>query len=85
MKDEYCSMLVIFKSTYTCSVAASTLGGRVVPLARLAAFKQRLLPRLRKGFDERVLIYVPDYYDLEELRKLLRDETLSFCCVHECV
>eukprot|EP00108_Taenia_solium_P010938 TsM_000954800 transcript=TsM_000954800 gene=TsM_000954800 len=61
----------------------SDTGGRTVPLARLAAFKQRLLPRLRKGFDERVLIYVPDYYDLEELRKLLREEALSFCCIHE--
>ncbi|CDS40778.1 digestive organ expansion factor [Echinococcus multilocularis] len=61
----------------------SDTGGRTVPLARLAAFKQRLLPRLRKGVDERVLIYVPDYYDLEELRKLLREEALSFCCVHE--
>ncbi|KAL5111407.1 hypothetical protein TcWFU_001571 [Taenia crassiceps] len=58
-------------------------GGRVVPLARLAAFKQRLLPRLRRGLDERVLIYVPDYYDMEELRKLLREQALSFCCVHE--
>ncbi|VDM33159.1 unnamed protein product [Hydatigera taeniaeformis] len=61
----------------------SETGGRVVPLARLATFKQRLLPRLRKGLDERILIYVPDYYDLEELRKVLREEALSFCCIHE--
>lgn len=52
-------------------------------MARLAAFKQRILPRLRKGLDDRVLIYVPDYYDLEELRNLLRQESLSFCHVHE--
>ncbi|KAM7540743.1 hypothetical protein Aperf_G00000034277 [Anoplocephala perfoliata] len=61
----------------------SDKGGRTIPLARLAAFKQRILPRLRKGVDERVLIYVPDYYDLEELRKLLREEALSFCYIHE--
>lgn len=61
------------------------VAGRAVPLARLAAFKQRLLPRLRRGLDERVLIYVPDYYDLEELRALLHNESLSFCYVHEYV
>ncbi|VDL55118.1 unnamed protein product [Hymenolepis diminuta] len=61
----------------------SDKGGRAIPIARLAAFKQRILPRLRKGLDERVLIYVPDYYDLEELRKLSREEALSFCYIHE--
>nr|CDS33927.1 digestive organ expansion factor [Hymenolepis microstoma] len=69
----------------TCSTPynLSDKGGRAIPIARLAAFKHRILPRLRKGLDERVLIYVPDYYDFEELRKLLREEALSFCYVHE--
>ncbi|VDN34840.1 unnamed protein product [Dibothriocephalus latus] len=38
---------------------------------------------MRRGIDQRVLIYVPDYFDLEELRNLLREESLSFCHVHE--
>ncbi|CAL8069499.1 unnamed protein product [Calicophoron daubneyi] len=59
------------------------LSGRAVPLARMNTFKQRVLPRLRRGLDQRVLIYVPDFYDLEELRALLRLESLDFCCVHE--
>uniref|UniRef100_A0A0V0J7V9 U3 small nucleolar RNA-associated protein 25 homolog n=1 Tax=Schistocephalus solidus TaxID=70667 RepID=A0A0V0J7V9_SCHSO len=65
------------------SVNLTDKSGRVVPQARLAAFKQRLLPRLRRGIDHRVLIYVPDYFDLEELRNLLREESLSFCHIHE--
>ncbi|BHF62200.1 hypothetical protein SprV_0100518100 [Sparganum proliferum] len=65
------------------SVNLTEKSGRVVPQARLSAFKQRLLPRLRRGIDHRVLIYVPDYFDLEELRNLLREESLSFCHVHE--
>ncbi|VDD84378.1 unnamed protein product [Mesocestoides corti] len=73
--------LLLKKSLLACDF--SDKGGRAIPLARLAAFKQRLLPRLRKGLDERVLIYVPDYYDIEELRNLLREEALSFCYVHE--
>ena len=28
---------------------------------------------------------MPDYYDLEELRDLLREEALSFCYIHEYV
>ncbi len=28
-------------------------------------------------------VYVPDYYDLEELRHLMREEALSFCHIHE--
>ncbi|VDP92614.1 unnamed protein product [Echinostoma caproni] len=59
------------------------LSDRAIPLARLNAFKQRVLPRLRRGLDPRVLIYVPDFYDLEELRLLLRAESLDFCCIHE--
>ncbi|KAF5396732.1 hypothetical protein PHET_10348, partial [Paragonimus heterotremus] len=59
------------------------MGGRAVPLARMNAFKLRVLPRLRRGTDPRVLIYVPDFYDLEELRVLLTAESLDFCCVNE--
>ncbi|KAA0198881.1 Digestive organ expansion factor [Fasciolopsis buskii] len=57
--------------------------GRAMPIARMNAFKQRVLPKLRRGLDSRVLIYVPDFYDLEELRLLLTTESLDFCCVHE--
>nr|AAW26419.1 SJCHGC03513 protein [Schistosoma japonicum] len=52
-------------------------------MARLNAFKQRILPRLRRGTDPRVLIYVPDFYDLEELRQVLLSESLDFCCINE--
>ncbi|TNN07979.1 Digestive organ expansion factor [Schistosoma japonicum] len=59
------------------------LSGRNVSMARLNAFKQRILPRLRRGTDPRVLIYVPDFYDLEELRQVLLSESLDFCCINE--
>ncbi|TGZ68536.1 hypothetical protein CRM22_004212 [Opisthorchis felineus] len=59
------------------------LADRAVPLARMNAFKIRILPRLRRGVDPRVLIYVPAFYDLEELRLILTAESLDFCCIHE--
>ncbi|CAH8570314.1 unnamed protein product [Heterobilharzia americana] len=59
------------------------MSGRNVSVARLNAFKQRILPRLRRGSDPRVLIYVTDFYDLEELRQTLRSESLDFCCINE--
>ncbi|KAA3672016.1 U3 small nucleolar RNA-associated protein 25 [Paragonimus westermani] len=65
------------------NLSRSYMGGRAVPLARMNAFKLRVLPRLRRGTDPRVLIYVPDFYDLEELRVLLTAESLDFCCVNE--
>ncbi|CAH8858023.1 unnamed protein product [Trichobilharzia szidati] len=59
------------------------MSGRNISIARLNAFKQRILPRLRQGSDPRVLIYVTDFYDLEELRQILRAESLDFCCINE--
>ncbi|VEL27890.1 unnamed protein product [Protopolystoma xenopodis] len=54
-----------------------------MPISRLAAFKHRVLPRLRRGLDQRVLIYVPEFYDLEELRLLFKTESLDFCYINE--
>ncbi|VDP40663.1 unnamed protein product [Schistosoma mattheei] len=83
--------LKIDSSTNSLLLSTKTLGftdyaylsGRNVSIARLNAFKQRILPRLRRGSDPRVLIYVPDFYDLEELRQLLIAESLDFCCINE--
>ncbi|VDO55991.1 unnamed protein product, partial [Schistosoma margrebowiei] len=83
--------LKIDSSTNSLLLSTKTLGftdyaylsGRNVSIARLNAFKQRILPRLRRGSDPRVLIYVPDFYDLEELRQILLAESLDFCCINE--
>ncbi|CAH8569156.1 unnamed protein product [Schistosoma bovis] len=83
--------LKIDSSTNSLLLSTKTLGftdyaylsGRNVSIARLNAFKQRILPRLRRGSDPRVLIYVTDFYDLEELRQILLAESLDFCCINE--
>ncbi|CAH8512429.1 unnamed protein product [Schistosoma turkestanicum] len=87
----YSNSLKVDSSTNSLLLSDKTLGftdytylsGRNISIARLNTFKQRILPRLRRGSDPRVLIYVPDFYDLEELRQVLLDESLDFCCINE--
>ncbi|CAH8535560.1 unnamed protein product [Dicrocoelium dendriticum] len=86
--DELSTRLVCLHQTSTSvdrisDTDLSYMAGRSVPIARMDTFKARVLPRLRRGTDQRVLIYVPDFYDLEELRFVLSSESLDFCCVHE--
>lgn len=87
-KDELPTSVVCPHQTSTSVARISCtdltyMTGRSVPIARMDTFKARVLPRLRRGTDQRVLIYVPDFYDLEELRFVLSSESLDFCCVHE--
>uniref|UniRef100_A0A094ZQN5 Digestive organ expansion factor n=1 Tax=Schistosoma haematobium TaxID=6185 RepID=A0A094ZQN5_SCHHA len=83
-----CTKLVN-SSTSSLLLSTKTLGftdyaylsGRNVSIARLNVFKQRILPGLRRGSDPRVLMYVSDFYGLEELRQILLAESLDFCCI----
>ncbi|KAL3320069.1 hypothetical protein Ciccas_001258 [Cichlidogyrus casuarinus] len=61
----------------------NNLKGSAIPSARVAAFRQRILPRLIRGNDKRVLIYVPDFYDAEILKMMLQKEGLEFCYINE--